>query len=157
SPRRRRWPWPRIRTSARVCSPCFQGWRRGDICVANPPAPPADPFTASPIRGLIEHPRRTRMKTLLRGMVAALVLVPPMARADRADRRERRAERLHRQGERREKHGERREQRGENLVQKREATDRRAEVRRAAGHVKAANAPEAAAGRRARRGARPAP
>ena len=49
------------------------------------------------------------MKTLWSGMVAALMLVPAMARADRAERMEKRAERMERQGERREKRGDRRE------------------------------------------------
>ena len=58
------------------------------------------------------------MKTLLRGMVAALVLVPAMARADRADRMERQGERMERQGERREKRGDRVEHRANALEQR---------------------------------------
>src|SRR5882724_809597 len=97
------------------------------------------------------------MKTLWSGMVAALMLVPAMARADRAERMEKRAERMERQGERREKRGERREERGEKLTQKAEAKDQRAEELRAEGHVKAASALGGAAAGQDRGGERRGP
>src|SRR5256885_8929689 len=95
------------------------------------------------------------MKTLWSGMVAALMLVPAMARADRAERMERRAERMERQGERREKRGERRDERGEEVIQKAEAKDQRAGGLRAEGHGKAGNALERSADRQGARGRRP--
>src|SRR5256885_7406914 len=77
------------------------------------------------------------MKTLWSGTVAALMLVPAMARADRAERMERRAERMERQGERREKRGERRDERGGKVIQKTEGKDQRGGELRAGGDVKA--------------------
>src|SRR5207244_5343439 len=85
-------------------------------------------------------PVEDMMKTLWIGRLSALMLVPAMVRADRAERMEKRADRMERQGERRQKRGERREERGEKLTQKAEAKDQRAEELRAEGHVKAANA-----------------
>ncbi len=53
------------------------------------------------------------MKTLWSGILAAALLLPIAARADKGEREEKRGERMERQGERREKRGERVEKRGE--------------------------------------------
>ena len=60
------------------------------------------------------------MKTLWTGLIAACLMIPAAARADRADRLEKRGERMERQGERREKRGEKAEEKAEAKKEKAE-------------------------------------
>src|SRR5713101_6469733 len=125
---RRPSPSPATPRSASGSSRCCPGRTIGDIC-ADPPtkSPRLRSFTAATPDG--SHPAETRtrkegtMKTS-HWMIAALLIAPAVARADRAERLERRAERMERRGEKLEavgdkveQKGEAKEQRGQGLVE----------------------------------------
>src|SRR6266851_3762232 len=96
-------------------------------CAASPTTSPRPrSFTAAAPDG--SHPAETRtrregtMKTS-HWIIAALLIAPAAARADRADRLERSGQRLERGGERTEKRGERLERRGERREKRGEALE----------------------------------
>src|SRR5216684_8162117 len=155
---RRPLPSPATPRSAPGSSRCCPGRTIGDIC-ADPPtkSPRLRSFTAAMPEG--SHPAETRtrkegtMKTS-HWMIAALLIAPAVARADRAERLERRAERMERRGERKEKRGEKLEAVGDKVEQKGEAKEQRGQGLVEQGKVKQGDALERAGQRQERAGER---